>query len=481
MKRQERIPERTARPHKRARLSKRSGALILAALAACGGTAVIAAQALAGPGTPGAGGADAPAGTPSSGTAGGTGTAAGRTISCPDVGQRLRSLPSAAAPEVNRDLGKLDAQVAQAFRRWSADPGTQSEVLRGLEQDRKATIGRITDALRRAGGQPDALDRLSACRTTTGNPAATRNAPKDARGGNGADNGPFRDDFVDIRTVRPNARDDGRGGRGAASGSFRSECGRNENRHNNPDNLIVAPGVSNGAHHMHDYVGNLATDAFSSDRKLAGAGTTCGNGDRSTYYWPVLRLRDNGRERDADAPGGGQDGNVGTILRPAKVALEFDATGAGKVTAMPPFLRNLTGDAKALTNGPANANASWSCTGFENRQLKNKYPVCPRGSDVVRSLAFPSCWDGRNIDSANHRTHVVFPDGNGRCRDGFRAIPRLVQRLTYAVPPNARYAVDSFPDQLHNPVTDHGDFINVMPQQLMRTAVDCINSGRDCR
>ncbi|MGW7557597.1 DUF1996 domain-containing protein, partial [Streptomyces rimosus] len=296
-----------------------------------------------------------------------------------------------------------------------------------------------------------------------------------------AGNGPFRDDFVDIKTVRPNTRGNGQGGRGTASGSFRSECGRNENRHNNPDNLIVAPGVSNGAHHMHDYVGNLATNAFSSDRELAGAGTTCGNGDRSTYYWPVLRLRDNGRERDVDAPGGGQDGNVGTILRPAAVSLKFDGNGADKVTAMPPFLRNLTGDAKALTNGPANANASWSCTGFENRQLKNKYPICPRGSNVVRSLAFPNCWDGRNIDSANHRTHVVFPDGNGRCRNGFRAIPRLVQRLTYAVPPDAQYAVDSFPDQLHNPVTDHGDFINVMPQRLMRTAVDCINSGRDCR
>ncbi|KOT66532.1 MULTISPECIES: DUF1996 domain-containing protein [Streptomyces] len=471
MKRQKRI---TARPHKRTRLSKRSGALILTALAACGGTAVIAAQALAGPGGPGADSADAPAG-------GGAGTVAGRTISCPDVGQRLRSLPPAAAPEVNRNLGQLDAQVAQAFRRWSADPGTQDQVLRGLEKDRKATIGRIADALRRAGERPDALDRLSTCRTTTGDATTARNAPRDAQGRNSAGNGPFRDDFVDIRTVQPNTRGNGQGGRGAASGSFRSECGRNENRHNNPDNLIVAPGVSNGAHHMHDYVGNLATNAFSSDRELAGAGTTCGNGDRSAYYWPVLRLRDNGRERDADAPGGGQDGNVGTILRPAAVSLKFDGNGADEVTAMPPFLRKLTGDAKALTNGPANANASWSCTGFENRQLKDKYPICPRGSNVVRSLAFPNCWDGRNIDSANHRTHVVFPDGNGQCRNGFRAVPRLVQRLTYAVPPNAQYAVDSFPDQLHNPVTDHGDFINVMPQRLMRTAVDCINSGRDCR
>ncbi|MFI2238353.1 DUF1996 domain-containing protein [Streptomyces chrestomyceticus] len=476
MERRQRISARRVRPHQRTRLSKRSGALIVTALAACGGTAVIAAQALAGTGAGGTGAGGTDAGGAGDGTA-----VAGRTISCPDVGQRLRSLPAQAAPEVNRNLGQLEGQVARAFQRWAAGPGTQDRVLDELERERGATIGRITDALRRAGGQPGALDRLSACRTT-GTPAAAQSAPRGARDGNSADNGPFRNDFVDITTVRPNTEGGGdRGGRGGRGGSFRSECGRNENGHNNPDNLIVAPGVSNGAHHLHDYVGNLATDAFSSDTELAAAGTTCGNGDRATYYWPVLRLRDNGRERDANAPGGGQDGNVGAIVRPAEVSLTFDGNAAEKVTAMPPFLRMLTGDAKALTNGPANANASWSCTGFEDRQLRNKYPICPRGSKVVRSLEFPSCWDGRNTDSANHRTHVAFPGRNGQCRSGFRPIPRLVQRLAYAIPPNTLYAVDSFPDQLHNPVTDHGDFINLMPRRLMRTAVDCVNSGRDCR
>ncbi|MFD0385114.1 DUF1996 domain-containing protein [Streptomyces stramineus] len=82
---------------------------------------------------------------------------------------------------------------------------------------------------------------------------------------------------------------------------------------------------------------------------------------------------------------------------------------------MPRFLRIITGDAKALTNGVANANASWSCEGFENRQLKDKYPICPDGADVVRTFAFQSCWDGRNTDSANHRTHVAFARGDGSC------------------------------------------------------------------
>ena len=28
----------------------------------------------------------------------------------------------------------------------------------------------------------------------------------------------------------------------------------------------------------------------------------------------------------------------------------------------------------------------------------------------------------------------------------------------------ASFALDTFPEQLHNPVTDHGDFVNVMPR-----------------
>ncbi|MEK8169601.1 hypothetical protein NKH77_06690 [Streptomyces sp. M19] len=93
---------------------------------------------------------------------------------------------------------------------------------------------------------------------------------------------------------------DNRGG--ASTGTFVSDCGRNENGHLNPDNVIVAPGVSNGAHHMHDYVGNKSTNAFSTNDSLANAGTTCANGDKSTHYWPVLRLLDGQRERDANAP-----------------------------------------------------------------------------------------------------------------------------------------------------------------------------------
>ncbi|WP_407835411.1 DUF1996 domain-containing protein [Streptomyces sp. DSM 116496] len=401
------------------------------------------------------------------------------TIDCPDVGERLREVPDQARGEVDRELAGLDTQIAEAYQRLAAGRAPADTLLGELKDRRDASIGRVSEAIGRTAARPDGLAELSACAMREA-PAAEEETAGLGAGGGAPKGGPARSDFVRIGSVKPNVRRPAPKS-GASKGSFAVECGRNEERHLNPDNVIVAPGVSNGAHHMHDYVGNRTTDAFSTNNSLAASGTTCTNGDLSTYYWPVLRLRDGKAEQDAGAPGGGQDANVGTILRPKQVTIEFKGSPVSRVTAMPRFLRIITGDAKAFTNGPANANASWSCTGFENRQLKDKYPICPKGTDVVRTFSFQSCWDGKNTDSANHRTHVAFAGRDGSCPAGFKAVPQLVQRIVYATPPGARFAVDSFPEQLHKPVTDHGDFINVMPDELMARAVRCVNGGRACR
>ncbi|MEV4107610.1 DUF1996 domain-containing protein [Nonomuraea sp. NPDC049695] len=307
----------------------------------------------------------------------------------------------------------------------------------------------------------------------TASPTASPTATNDDDHNECADLGPFVQDFVDIRQVQPRQLD-ARIGRNGSRGSFVSQCGTNRNGHNNPDNFIVAPGVSNGAHHLHDYVGNLSTNGFSTDESLAAAGTTCQFGDKSTYFWPVLR------DRKVDVNTEDADGNVGQVLRARSVTLQFRGNAASRVVAMPRFLRLITGDAKAATNGGANARAAWTCTGFQNRISPDKYPLCPRGSQVVRILDFPSCWDGQNTDSANHRTHVVFPGQGGACPQGTRAIPALRMTLTYSVPQGPSFAVDAFPEQKHNPVTDHADFANVMPDRLMQFVVSCINRGRRC-
>ncbi|GAA5164404.1 DUF1996 domain-containing protein [Amycolatopsis dongchuanensis] len=458
--------------------------------------------------------------------------------------------------------------------------------------------------------------------------------------------------FVDITTVAPNVKTP-RPQRGASTGTFTVDCGKNENQHFNPDNFIAQPGVRNGAQHLHDYVGNLTTNADSNNKSLLAGGTTCKNGDKSAYFWPVVRIdtedeetnapesaeeadvqaerdqaaqdavtprvdcpdvasqldnvpdqamatvdselgnldqqaaaadqqladkqdaqaqaqvleplkaqrkasidkisqatgqqvdagadlatcgvkdatsngidngdqnsdgagtlaaADNQRKRGRGGNGGngggttapsssaaastsasqlpGPDennelsGNDGEIQRPATVSLTFRGSPVTRVRAMPKFLRVLTGDAKQSTNGTANARAAWTCTGMEDRIL-DKYPICPEGSKVERIHDFPSCWDGKNIDSANHRTHIVFPDANGRCKRGFVAVPQLRVTLTYDIPRAVQlagqYKVDSFPEEHHNPLSDHDDFANVMSQRIMWRLVNCINTGRTCK
>ncbi|MGW0971346.1 DUF1996 domain-containing protein [Streptomyces sp. NPDC002516] len=449
-------------------------------------------------------------------------SAGSATIDCPDVGEQLKTVPDAAKASVDKELADLDQQIAEAYRQLQASAAQMQQsgdsgadaVMIPLKDKRAESIGRIVAAIDAAGDPPSGLDAFAACilrpsgnQPGTGadngqsaspqdqgsaspSPSGTAQNQGGQQGGTPpAGNGPVAGDYADIKSVQPNVQN-AQPQADASRGEFASSCGVNANGLFNSDNVIVAPGVSNGAHHFHDYVGNQSNTAFASDDDLAKADTSCQDkGDKSSYYWPVVRLQNGKQERDAGSPGGGTEGNAGQIVTPKQVTLTFVGNPRSKVTAMPRLLRIITGDAKAFVNGPANANASWSCTGFEDRQLKDKYPLCPQGSDVVRTFKFQSCWDGANIDSANHRTHVAFADAQGNCPGGFKAIPQLVQRIVYAInAPSLQdggrtsplFAVDSFPENLHKPVTDHGDFINVFDASLMNEMVDCINSGKKC-
>ncbi|MEV1084226.1 DUF1996 domain-containing protein [Streptomyces sp. NPDC050211] len=461
------------------------------------------------------------------------------TINCPDVGQQLNDVPEGARPGVAKELALLDRQVTDAYTRLAetrqAQAGDASYVnnaiLGPLKSKRVATIDRMNINIRNAGGQPpQGAEQLAECQ---GVPADQINNGGDQgqdqgdgqdqgqdqgdgqdqgqdqgdgqdQGqdqGDGQDQGqqggPVAADFQDITQVQPNGGPQGVNGNGlpangdsGSTGTFTTSCGTNGNDNHNSDNVIVAPGVDNGAQHTHDYVGNQDNNAFTSDEQFLQADTSCQNqGDKSSYYWPVLRLQNGEDEFDANDLGGGAEGNIGPIQEATQAELKFVGNKTSDVVAMPQALRIITGDAKAFSNGLANANTNWSCTGFEDRQLTDKYPICPEGSSVVRTSNFQSCWDGQNIDSANHRDHVAFVQADGSCPDGFQAIPQLQARLVYDVPApqieNGQvvnpFAVDGFPTELHKPITDHNDFINFFDEETMNQMVECINSGQDCQ
>lgn len=291
--------------------------------------------------------------------------------------------------------------------------------------------------------------------------------------------GPVPADFVDLLDVPPEPAEPPAAGPEASAGRVSADCGRNTEGHYNEDNLVVSPGLRSGAHHTHAYVGNLSTDAFSTDASLDAAATSCAGGDRSTYYWPVLRRTDRPGERPHESSAG--HGNTGTILPEAAVSVEFLGSPVGKVVAMPRFLNAMTGDAVAFTAGSdEDVRARWGCSGSPDRAT-TRYPRCPAGERLTRTLTFPSCWNGLDTTSPGHRAHLRFPAANGVCPQDTFAVPRLRISLDYEVPAGAPIALDSFPEQRHSPKTDHGMFVNVMTDRRMAEIVDCLNQGRTCR
>ncbi|MCX2951963.1 DUF1996 domain-containing protein [Lentzea sp. NEAU-D7] len=253
-------------------------------------------------------------------------------------------------------------------------------------------------------------------------------------------------------------------------------CGANEERHLNADNPVVSPGVPFGAHHTHEYVGNRSADAGSTDESLAAATTTCEKNDLSTYYWPVLRLTD-GVGHDEHADGGGLHGNTGEVLPPKSVEIRYDGNPVSDVLPMPRFLRLITGDPSAFSNGHGpNTRARWSCSDRPDRYT-TKYPLCGSAT-TLRSFDFGSCWDGNNTDSASHRTHVVFPLAGGMCPAKTFPIPRLHVTVGYDIPEGRPFAIDSFEEELRDPATDHGMYINAMPEDRMAELVGHLNRSR---
>jgi hypothetical protein len=252
------------------------------------------------------------------------------------------------------------------------------------------------------------------------------------------------------------------------------ECGRNTELHRNSDNVVTAPGQAGGAEHEHDYVGNLSTDAFSTDRSLAAAATTCGPDNRSAYSWPVLRLV----EDVGDVEGVVTDAEG--VLLPDSVSVTYSGNPTMSVVAMPRFLRAETGNARAVSRGGGRTElVSWSCSDTPGRST-DRYPVCPPGESIVRTFTFPSCWDGRRVDSPDHRAHLRFTAADGSCPPATFAIPRLRIELRYPALPAGSFVIDTAPDEDFAPVTDHAHHVNVVSDAHMREIVRCLEGEAPC-
>ncbi|MFI1420596.1 hypothetical protein ACH4VX_21920 [Streptomyces sp. NPDC020731] len=101
-----------------------------------------------------------------------TGNTGVGTVSCPDVAPELPAVPASAGAEVERNLGDLDKQIAEADKRLVDTAGqggpdfVRNAVLGPLEDKRVAAINRIATAIGRTAERPSGLDSLAACTLT---------------------------------------------------------------------------------------------------------------------------------------------------------------------------------------------------------------------------------------------------------------------------------------------------------------------------
>ena len=108
--------------------------------------------------------------------------------------------------------------------------------------------------------------------------------------------------------------------------------------------------------------------------------------------------------------------------------------------------------------------------------------ACSGGLDMKGVIEFPSCWDGSNTDSADHRSHVAYPIG-GSCPDSYPVrIPRISLHITYGLTDGTGYYLSSDAEHgMSDGMSLHADFWNTWDQPTLEQEVaDCINEGKSC-
>jgi hypothetical protein len=92
-------------------------------------------------------------------------------------------------------------------------------------------------------------------------------------------------------------------------------------------------------------------------------------------------------------------------------------------------------------------------------------------------VVFPDCWDSRNLDSEDHKSHMAFSGDDG-CPSSH---PQPLPQLEFVV----SYAFDGDIDDLRlasgPPETAHADFFNAWePEKLAREVRYCVNRDVYC-
>jgi hypothetical protein len=100
-------------------------------------------------------------------------------------------------------------------------------------------------------------------------------------------------------------------------------------------------------------------------------------------------------------------------------------------------------------------------------------------------VEFPQCWNGLDVDSGDHRSHMAYPK-SGQCPSSHPVpIPAITFNIPYRVPQEGtdgwRLVSDSYDASKAGGYSAHGDWFGAWDPEIAETWThDCINAGVDC-
>ena len=261
---------------------------------------------------------------------------------------------------------------------------------------------------------------------------------------------------------------------GDGTGSFRTVC---EFSHMAFDDPIVYPGKP-GASHLHAFFGNTGTNASSTVVSMASTGnSTCRGGtiNRSGYWVPaIIDTRD------------------GTPVRPDQIIVYYKTGYNGvkpaDIRPLPQGLRMIAGDSKNSAPYQWGGPAHFTCLDASGTgpQTQNIPATCATGNQIWASVMFPQCWDGINLDSPDHRSHMSYPVAGGCPSTHPVAVPEITVNVTYPVTDMSalarwRMASDTYDPSIPAGYSSHADWFNGWKPEIMETFVrNCEQPPKNC-
>ncbi|MCA2216503.1 DUF1996 domain-containing protein [Jidongwangia harbinensis] len=226
--------------------------------------------------------------------------------------------------------------------------------------------------------------------------------------------------------------------------------------HRLPDDPIVFPNMP-GASHMHSFFGSVVTNAHSTVEDLFNANSNCNPSiDKSSYWIPTFY-------------------NGNTPVEPTTGIFYYLGEGVrddliAQTQPLPFGLRIVAGNARA-TGPNDNTISRWSCLHAGHVGSAHDFVTCPAGTMLESYLDFPQCWNGRDLDSADHKSHMAYPVNNACPASHPVVVPKLRQVMRYPVSGStANFRLASGPGY-----TMHGDFFNAWPvEEMARRVNNCI-------